>query len=114
MALWSDKGTLKVTNGKSEKRLGCCGSSLKAIKMYQKISLTVTHTTIKGYKGLSYKLQNSDQCRIMVTSLKQHDGQTELRLEINDMEVGRMEIPEDQGNIWKNVKVYAASPWHDW
>jgi len=50
----------------------------------------------------------------MVTSLKQHDGQTEIRLEIDDMEVGRLEIPEDQGIVWKNVKVYAGSAWHDW
>ena len=51
--------------------------------------------------------------QITITALRQHDGQTELRVEAEDIEIGRAEVPEQESTNWQNVKVYAASPWHD-
>ena len=51
--------------------------------------------------------------QITITALRQHDGQTELRVEADNIEIGRAEVPEQESTNWQNVKVYAASPWHD-
>ena len=48
--------------------------------------------------------------QITITALRQHDGQTELRVEAEDIEIGRAEVPQQESTNWQNVKLYAASP----
>ena len=37
----------------------------------------------------------------------------QLRVEADNIEIGRAEVPEQESTNWQNVKVYAASPCHD-
>ena len=52
--------------------------------------------------------------KITITATRQsNDECTEIRLEVNDIEVGRAEIKKVDASRWRNLKCYVSSPWHD-
>ena len=50
--------------------------------------------------------------QITITRTLQDDGQNEIRLDVNGVEIGRGEINSSDIDNYNNLKVYVSSPEH--